>query len=72
MRQLELIANLPSNTMDFSEQHKIEFFNDTRQSFGNTALLLHGGATFGKLKQRDRHDFKSGLKDFIIWEWSNV
>jgi hypothetical protein len=32
----------------FSLQQKAEFFNDTRQSFGNTALLLQGGATFGK------------------------
>lgn len=39
--------------LDFVQKHysdnqsKIEFFADTRQSFGNTALLLHGGATFG-------------------------
>ncbi|KNC96423.1 hypothetical protein, variant [Spizellomyces punctatus DAOM BR117] len=30
-----------------SPQQKVEFFHDTRQSFGNTALLLEGGATFG-------------------------
>ncbi|KAI3635194.1 hypothetical protein MIR68_006760 [Amoeboaphelidium protococcarum] len=30
-----------------SFQSKLEFFADTRQSFGNTALILHGGATFG-------------------------
>jgi TAG lipase/lysophosphatidylethanolamine acyltransferase len=35
---------------DFSEltgQVKTDFFTDTRQSFGSTALLLQGGATFG-------------------------
>ncbi|KAI8912669.1 acyl transferase/acyl hydrolase/lysophospholipase [Gorgonomyces haynaldii] len=28
-------------------QQKIELFNDIKQTFGNTALLLYGGATFG-------------------------
>ncbi len=32
---------------DFNLQARLEFFNDTRQSFGGTALLLQGGATFG-------------------------
>ena len=27
---------------------KLEFFSETRQSYGRTALLLSGGATFGK------------------------
>lgn len=31
----------------FPEQSKLEFFTDTRQSFGNTSLLLDGGAGFG-------------------------
>ncbi|KAI8927956.1 acyl transferase/acyl hydrolase/lysophospholipase [Entophlyctis helioformis] len=36
-------TNYPGLTL----HQKWELFNDTRQSFGNTALLLHGGATFG-------------------------
>jgi TAG lipase/lysophosphatidylethanolamine acyltransferase len=28
-------------------QSKIDFFADTKQSFGSTALVLSGGATFG-------------------------
>ena len=43
--QLEYIAR--TQFEGFTEQARLEFFNDTRQSFGNTALLLHGGATFG-------------------------
>lgn len=38
-----MIAQNPS----VSPQLKINFFTETRQSFGNTALLLCGGATFG-------------------------
>ncbi len=32
---------------DISTKDKLEFFTNTRQSFGRTALLLSGGATFG-------------------------
>jgi len=31
-----------------SIEHKLEFFAETRHSYGRTALLLSGGATFGK------------------------
>ncbi|RHZ46546.1 hypothetical protein Glove_615g23 [Diversispora epigaea] len=43
--QLEYIGE-----QDFSEipkLSKMEFFNDTRQSFGSTALVLYGGTSFG-------------------------
>ncbi|KAI9004738.1 acyl transferase/acyl hydrolase/lysophospholipase [Gaertneriomyces semiglobifer] len=43
VRKLEFIRN--ARSLDNSQ--KLEFFHDTRQSFGNTALLLQGGATFG-------------------------
>jgi TAG lipase/lysophosphatidylethanolamine acyltransferase len=42
---LEFLAN--HDFQEFSNQAKLEFFNDTKQSFGHTALLLQGGATFG-------------------------
>lgn len=29
-------------------QQKAEFFRDTRQCFGRTALVLQGGSTLGK------------------------
>ncbi|KAJ3080709.1 hypothetical protein HK102_002874, partial [Quaeritorhiza haematococci] len=32
---------------ELGTQAKLDFLNDTRQSFGRTALLLEGGATFG-------------------------
>ena len=31
-----------------SLQKKMQFFAETRHSFGHTALMLSGGATFGK------------------------
>ena len=31
-----------------SIENKLEFFSQTRHSYGRTALLLSGGATFGK------------------------
>ena len=34
------------NTM--SIEQKLEFFAETRHSYGRTAMLLSGGATFGK------------------------
>jgi hypothetical protein len=45
VHQLDYLAS--SNIDGFGDQAKIDFFSDTRQGFGNTALLLHGGATFG-------------------------
>lgn len=32
----------------FSAQQKFDFFSETRHSYGRTALLLSGGATFGR------------------------
>ncbi|KAI9207153.1 acyl transferase/acyl hydrolase/lysophospholipase [Polychytrium aggregatum] len=47
----EVVAHIEyisdSDIDELSIQEKIDFFTDTRQSFGRTALLLHGGATFG-------------------------
>jgi TAG lipase/lysophosphatidylethanolamine acyltransferase len=43
--QLEYIAE--KDFIDLPQYSKLEFFNDTRQSFGCTALVLYGGATFG-------------------------
>ncbi|KAG0006516.1 hypothetical protein BGZ65_007133 [Modicella reniformis] len=40
--QLEHVAET-----SLSRQAKIDFFMETRQSFGSSALLLHGGASFG-------------------------
>ncbi|KAJ3261736.1 hypothetical protein HK103_004687 [Boothiomyces macroporosus] len=39
---IQKISDLPA-----TENQKLEIINDVSQSFGNTALLLHGGATFG-------------------------
>ncbi|KAJ3277012.1 hypothetical protein HDV01_000064 [Terramyces sp. JEL0728] len=39
---IQKISDLPT-----TETLKLELLNDVSQSFGNTALLLHGGATFG-------------------------
>lgn len=43
--QLEHVAETSHATL--SRQAKIDFFMETRQSFGSSALLLHGGASFG-------------------------
>jgi TAG lipase/lysophosphatidylethanolamine acyltransferase len=43
--QLEHVAEAGHTTL--SRQAKIDFFMETRQSFGSSALLLHGGASFG-------------------------
>lgn len=32
---------------EISPRAKVDFLSDTRQSFGGTALLLQGGASFG-------------------------
>ncbi|RUS18843.1 acyl transferase/acyl hydrolase/lysophospholipase [Endogone sp. FLAS-F59071] len=42
--QLGYIAGTDSK---LNPQVKLDFFNDTRQSFGCSALVLYGGATFG-------------------------
>ena len=41
--QLEYIET----TSNLDQQAKLKFFMDTRQSFGCSALILQGGATFG-------------------------
>ncbi|KAG0050770.1 hypothetical protein BGZ83_004459 [Gryganskiella cystojenkinii] len=43
--QLEHVAETSHSTL--SRQAKLDFFMETRQSFGSSALLLHGGASFG-------------------------
>jgi TAG lipase/lysophosphatidylethanolamine acyltransferase len=43
--QLEYIGE--KDFIDLPQHSKLEFFNDTRQSFGCSALVLYGGATFG-------------------------
>ncbi|KAG0243859.1 hypothetical protein BGW41_001048 [Actinomortierella wolfii] len=43
--QLERVA--ATSPARLSRQAKIDFFMETRQSFGSSALLLHGGASFG-------------------------
>src|SRR5690554_5252875 len=45
--QLEHVAETSHATL--SRQAKIDFFMETRQSFGSSALLLHGGASFGMM-----------------------
>ncbi len=45
VRQLNIICDTDSN--DLSLDQKLEFFLNTRQAFGRTALLLSGGATLG-------------------------
>lgn len=47
--QLEHVADTSHATL--SRQAKIDFFMETRQSFGSSALLLHGGASFGKQEE---------------------
>ncbi|CAI2174449.1 6715_t:CDS:10 [Funneliformis geosporum] len=45
VKQMNIICDTESE--DISTKDKLEFFTNTRQSFGRTALLLSGGATFG-------------------------
>ncbi|KAG5463430.1 MAG: acyl transferase/acyl hydrolase/lysophospholipase [Olpidium bornovanus] len=45
----------------YSVQQKLEFFINTRQSFGRTALLLSGGATLGAVLKRHRPPRAPGL-----------
>ncbi|CAG8737543.1 3182_t:CDS:10, partial [Dentiscutata erythropus] len=45
VKQMNIICDTESD--DISTKDKLEFFINTRQSFGRTALLLSGGATFG-------------------------
>ncbi|CAG8795188.1 31306_t:CDS:2, partial [Racocetra persica] len=44
VKQMNIICDTESD--DISTKDKLEFFINTRQSFGRTALLLSGGATF--------------------------
>ena len=37
-----------SDPSNLSIESKLEFFAETRHAYGRTALLLSGGATFGK------------------------
>ncbi|KAJ3279398.1 hypothetical protein HDU76_009521, partial [Blyttiomyces sp. JEL0837] len=45
VRLLNLICDTDST--ELTPSSKLEFFNDTKQSFGCSALVLQGGATFG-------------------------
>jgi hypothetical protein len=45
VKDLNMICDM--SLPDFSTKEKYEFFINTRQAFGRTALLLSGGATFG-------------------------
>lgn len=45
VRQLNMICD--TETADLTLDDKLDFFLNTRQSFGRTALLLSGGATLG-------------------------
>jgi TAG lipase/lysophosphatidylethanolamine acyltransferase len=42
---LNIIAH--ADESELSLQTKLDFFNDTRQSFGCSALILKSGASFG-------------------------
>lgn len=46
VRDADVLAELQVEGV-LTKDTRAEFFNDTRQSFGNTALMLQGGATFG-------------------------
>ena len=35
----------------FTFDQKVKYFSETRQSYGRTALMLSGGASFGKYHQ---------------------
>lgn len=55
--QIDAVSKASPRSLGMSQQMKLNFFHgiilsnilmeDTRQSFGGTALLLQGGATFG-------------------------
>ncbi|CAJ0845998.1 10160_t:CDS:10 [Entrophospora sp. SA101] len=45
VKQMNIICDTESD--ELSIKAKLEFFTNTRQSFGRTALLLSGGGTFG-------------------------
>jgi hypothetical protein len=46
IQHLNIICD--TDSPDFSVEAKFEFFRNTQKSFGRTALLLSGGAVFGK------------------------
>lgn len=41
------IDETPAEKLRMSEQQRLDFFHDTRQSFGRSALVLHGGSLLG-------------------------
>ncbi|RKP10381.1 acyl transferase/acyl hydrolase/lysophospholipase [Thamnocephalis sphaerospora] len=45
VKLLEMVNEAPDTLLTY--QQKAEFFRDTRQCFGRSALVLHGGSTFG-------------------------
>jgi TAG lipase / lysophosphatidylethanolamine acyltransferase len=45
VKMLETLAEAPDD--QYKNAKKVEIFNGVKNCFGNTALLLHGGATFG-------------------------
>ncbi|KAI0242634.1 triacylglycerol lipase, partial [Massospora cicadina] len=44
-QQFERIGHATQN--ELTAQQKLDFIHDSRHSFGTTALILHGGSTFG-------------------------
>lgn len=44
---LEFIDQFPLEKSQLTDQRRLDFFHDTRQSFGRSALVLHGGTMFG-------------------------
>lgn len=46
VKTLDYLASIPPSPA-FTHQQKLSFISDTRQSFGRTAVMLQGGATFG-------------------------
>lgn len=44
-QQFERIGYATSSQL--TDQQKLDFIHDSRHSFGTTALILHGGSTFG-------------------------
>lgn len=58
----EIVAHLEYIGIDqdfpvLNYQAKLDIFSDIRQSFGCSALVLYGGATFGMSKDCDFSDF---------------
>lgn len=49
MQCLEDLADAPSNEKvnSWDRQRRLDYFHDTRRSYGTTSLVLHGGSLFG-------------------------